>query len=270
MSHKFCIFCGESGLSKEHFWPNWMRGNVNLSISDKHANEVYSGEAKSEAALEKRTERSGNLITLKFRVVCKACNNGWMSQLDNTVKPILKAGLEKTDYTLQENDIEALSKWAVMKVIVAENNHDGTQVTPSCDRKQFFKSLTIPGYYRVFLGRHSTDSVAAYHRHTSTIAFSKDGPMTDLKGLERNTQTISFLIGSLFIYVVACREQDFKIWQNFKLNELKCLHPCKKTAMNLKSLRIIKQSRLADIAHSLEDFTKSPEVAYGGALQKKF
>ena len=236
------------------------------SDTDKHTAEVYSGEAKSKPALEKKTERSGNLITKKFRVVCESCNNGWMSQLEESVKPFILLAIRHENMVLNSQQVAILARWVVMKVIVAEQDHDGTQVTPLNDRKNFYLNSEIPGYFRAYLACHETDSEAAYHRHSSTLALSESGPLTDLEGMKRNTQSVSFLIGPLFFYVIACREENYNLWSRFKLNQLKCISPFKKTNLSLKSLKTISQPRLAAISHALEDLGDSPHVKYGGPL----
>jgi len=81
---KTCIFCGQKGKkSKEHLWPVWMHeylgkegdGN-NIRESTSFKNREHIGGSK--------LERQGYLFTTKFRVVCRGCNNGWMSKLEET------------------------------------------------------------------------------------------------------------------------------------------------------------------------------------------
>jgi len=269
MTQRTCIFCEGKGLSKEHFWPDWISNHISKSDTDKHTAKIYSGEVKSKLALEKKTERPGNLITKKFRVVCVKCNNGWMSQLEESVKPFILSAIQNKHQTLNSKQVDMLARWVVMKVLVAEQNHDGTQVTPAIDRRSFYEYSEIPCYFRVYIARHETDSEVAYHRHSTTLGLSESGPLTDMQGLERNTQSVSFLIGPLFFYVVACREENYNLCSHIKLNHLKCISPFKKTSLSMKSLKTISQPRLAAISHALEDLGNSPQVKYGGAWPKK-
>lgn len=267
MKQRFCIFCQSDGLSKEHFWPNWLKDYVDTTLSDKHTTEVYSGDVKSKAELEKKSERSGNLITKKFRVVCTSCNNGWMSALEVKAKPFILSAIENRKSTLNEDEILLFAKWVAMKVMVAENNHDGTQVTPTLDLKSFFESNAIPSYYRIYLGRHDTGTNSGYYRHSCTLARTMDGPVCSMEGLDRNTQSVSFLIGPLFIFVFACREQDTYIWRDIKLNQMTCIFPSKRKALQLSSIKHIKSARISEISNSLEDIINSPSIKYGGKLK---
>ncbi len=269
MTQRTCIFCEGKGLSKEHFWPDWISNHIFKSDTDKHTAEVYSGEVKSKPELEKKTERSGNLITKKFRVVCVECNNGWMSQLEESIKPFILSVIQNKEMTLNCEQVAMLARWVAMKVLVAEQDHDGTQATPADDRRIFYENSKIPSYFRVYIARHETDSEAAYHRHSMTLALSESGPLSDMKGLERNTQSVSFLIGPLFFYVVACREENYNLCSHIKLNQLKCIYPFKKTSISMKSLKTISQPRLAAISHALEDLGNSTHIKYGGPLPKK-
>lgn len=180
MNQKVCIFCGGTGLSKEHFWPDWISKYISKSGTDKHTAEVHSGDAKSKPELEKKTERQGDLVTKKFRVVCKECNNGWMSRLENSVKPFILSAIQNKNITLNSEQVAMLAQWVVMKVLVAEHNHNGTQVTPAEDRKRFYETSKIPNYFRVYMSRHDTDSESAYHRHSITLALSQSGPLTGI------------------------------------------------------------------------------------------
>lgn len=269
MNQKVCIFCEGTGLSKEHFWPDWISSHISKADTDKHITEIHSGDVRSKPELEKKIERQGNLVTKKFRVVCRDCNSGWMSRLEESVKPFILSAMQNKNITLNPEQVAMLARWVVMKVLVAEQNHDGTQVTPTDDRKSFYEDSVIPSYFRVYIARHETDNEAAYHRYSSTLALSESGPLTDLKGMERNTQSVSFLIGSLFFYVVACREENYNLCRHIKLNQLKCIYPFTKNSLNLKTLKIISQPRLAAIANALEDFGNLPHVNYGGLLPEK-
>jgi len=250
MNQKVCIFCEGTGLSKEHFWPDWIGSHISKSDANKHTTEVYSGEVKSKPELENKTERQGNLVTKKFRVVCKNCNNGWMSRLEESIKPFILSAINNKNYILNSKQVKMLARWVVMKVLVAENNHEGTQVTPVEDRKTFYENSEIPSYFRIYMARHDTDNESAYHRH-------------------RNTQSVSFLIGPLFFYVVACREEEYNLCSHIKLNQLKCIYPFIKKSLNMKALKTIPKSRLSEISHALEDLGNSTQVKYGGTLPTK-
>jgi hypothetical protein len=73
-------------MSKEHVWPDWLdpylpKGEVN---HERMCQTVYR--THSVRAVKKQ---SGSSQSGRVRVVCRACNNGWMSVLQSDAKPIL-------------------------------------------------------------------------------------------------------------------------------------------------------------------------------------
>ncbi len=189
-----------------------------------------------------------------------------MGQLEEKVKPILLSVIEKENMVLNESEIGELARWAVMKVMVAENSEDGTQLTPESDRFNFYKDGKIPNYFRVYIAKHSTGNDSAYCRISVTLSLSEKGLLTDLEGMRRNTQTVSFLLGPLCIYVIACRESNYQVWSHFKLNQFRCIFPNKKKTLELKTLKIIEQKRLVALAYVLDDLAASPMVKHIGPL----
>jgi hypothetical protein len=88
-----------------------------------------------------------------------------------------------------------------------------------------------------------------------------------MDGLDRNTQSISFIIGQLFIFVYACREPDTYLWRDIKLNQMTCIFPSKRKHLQLSSIKHIKFTRISEIANSLEEIINSPSIKYGGNLK---
>lgn len=266
MKPRNCTFCKGSGLSKEHFWPDWLRAYMNTSASDMHITELHRSEGKVPATVDRRSERPGNVITKKFRVVCANCNNGWMSRLEESIKPFLVSVLEGKRHTLDENGIAELARWIVMKVMVSEYAEDGTQLTPYPDRNRFRESQEIPSYFRIYMGKHNIVDQSAYLRCSATLSSNWSGPAVNIEMSQRNTQTVCFLLGPVVFFVVACREENLKVWKFFKLNQLKCIFPFKKKQFNWHTLHLISQPQIANIANALNDLTQSPMVKYGGPL----
>jgi len=255
-------------MSKEHFWPDWLSAYISKGKDDKHFSEVHTSNAKRPAVLEKKIERSGNLITKKFRVVCKECNNGWMSKLEEKTKPLILALMESSSKSLSEDEIHLLSRWVFMKVAVAEQSEDGTQVTPSEDMRFFYKYEKIPEYFRIYIAHQNTEYESVYHRHAATLAFSKDGPSPPLNGMKRNTQSVSFIVGALFVYVTAARLDDFDLESYFSLQKLRRIFPVEMGVLDLDELEVLEKSDITEAIWSLGDLTSSAGVNYVKSLPK--
>lgn len=269
---KRCIFCGSQGrLSKEHFWPKWFGKLLIKKGVQSYISESFAGEGKQAAlAGVRKSERQGDLTTMKFRIVCKSCNGGWMSQHEQSVKPIL-LDLMNGNRVLSTSDAKIIAIWASMKVMVAEFSDSNTVLTPDSDRKHFSQTFEIPDYYSVFIGFHGTDAHAGYLRHSNTLSKTVNGPIPVIpKECFINCQVVSFLIGTVVIQVVSKRID------NLSPNSLKPekyvaeIWPSTKGIANIELLPIMSKNELYKLAHWMGEVLKNPRVKYGGAFRRGF
>ena len=86
-----CMFCG-GGESKEHIVSEWMRRDCDLSNTKFR---MGFGMENSQGGMDSVTQPQ-HLSTFYTTNVCETCNNEWMSQLENEVKPILHPFLQTT------------------------------------------------------------------------------------------------------------------------------------------------------------------------------
>jgi hypothetical protein len=143
--------------------------------------------------------RQGHIWTKKIRVVCKSCNNGWMSALENAVIPIITPLISTVPHTLTASSIDILSKWIALKVMVAEHNQPEDAVTPTENRARFKAMLEIPPDFKIWIAKCGVGVwQSAYMRHTATLSLTPDF-MPHHKS--KNTQSITFGIGDLLIHV---------------------------------------------------------------------
>ena len=257
-----CIFCGrKGGISKEHFWPDWLGLYLPKRDGDRHISEIHAAEGKAPKQLQNRTERQGSVITKKIRVVCRECNNGWMSALEEKVKPILIGLLKEHVGKLDKEQISDLSLWVTVKTIVGEHAEGDIVLTPSTDRHQVYKEGVIPDYFRIFAGIHSSDTNAGYVRHSTTISRTMDGPKPPLSPeVQRNIQSVSFLVGPLVLHVIAARVADFSIDETFSFRDLVRLWPPSLEQIDLFSLRPLDDTGLSTIASQLDRLISLPNV----------
>ncbi len=261
-----CIFCGSrKKRSKEHVWPDWMREYFPKMEGQSHNRETHT--FRWETALgSKRVKRQGHLSTLKIRAVCEECNSGWMSQLESETKPILKGILQNQPVEITEAKQETLARWITVKTIVGEHAEPDICVTPEADRYLLKSKGIIPNYYAIYLGRHTTTSDTAWLRTSQTIGLSKDGPSPPLGGLKRNTQSIAFLCGPLFLFVFAIRVEGIGASEFFKFSKLSQLFPLHEPIIHWPLAQSLSKSDMSRIAYALEDIKNLPNVHDGGDL----
>ena len=204
--------------------------------------------------LTSRNRQQGHLITKKLRVVCRTCNNGWMSQIENSVKEILLVGLSAESIVLSEQKIRDLASWICLKTIVAEHSDPNLASTPFVDRHAFYNQRTVPSYFRIYLGAHETASITWLYRHSATISFRQTVQPPLLDGLQRNTQTVTFILGRYVFHVLAAKVAEFMLDADLTYPGLTPIWPCDGNAIDTNSLRILNAQQLGQVMESLEQF----------------
>ncbi|MDF2156159.1 hypothetical protein [Vibrio sp. CAU 1672] len=256
---KKCIFCDQTGMSKEHFWPDWMGKELGKSPTDKYVEGVIASEPKSSDYDEKLSERFGNVSTKKFRVVCTKCNNGWMSALEEKVKPIIKNVLYSCDIELNRDQIRLFTQWLVMKTMLAEHSNNNTESTPKTDLLEFGKHQKIPDSFRIYLAKHDLDDNSAYSR-TSVRLGTSHTQSREIVEQGNNTQATAFIVGRLFIYVFSCSDPKVNILGDFKLNRLKRVRFNRSKQLPFKHLKAIGASEVNRIVFALENYLNSDKI----------
>lgn len=106
-----CVFCSDphAPLTEEHLFADW----VSKSFGD-IGSLIELRNAEGEIAFSWK----GTAFQDVLKIVCdKNCNNGWMSDLENKVSPILGPMMETLTTSQQAN----LASWAVKTVLVADH-----------------------------------------------------------------------------------------------------------------------------------------------------
>jgi hypothetical protein len=251
---KPCIFCGSLGdKSKEHFYPAWLSDIIPPQPID-NVSTLVTRLGNGPKEIIERSRRQGHLITKKLRVVCRACNNGWMSRLESTVKPFLVAGLTGKDQTLESADLAEIARWTCLKSMLAEHSDPTLASTPAIDRAAFFSGSVIPNYFRIYLGAQSTPSITWLYRHSATISFSSTVNPPLLDGLQRNVQTTTFILGRLVFHVLAARVDAFDADREISYPGLAKIWPLPAAALRISELRVLNGEQLRIVRESFEAY----------------
>lgn len=268
---KKCIFCDTLGnISKEHFWPEWLAPYISEANTSRHISVLLEAEGKEPQKLNRSSERDGNVLTKKIRIVCKTCNNGWMSQIESAVKPILIALINRSNLVLSSEDTKILALWVSLKTIVGEYATENMALTVLNDRQLLRSDNIIPEYFRVFIGYHSLNEQAAYQRHSTTVSTNILGPNPPLPNLITiNIQATCFLVGPVIFYVVAARVQGFNMATLEPSNQMLRLWPQILVNLDLSKLTSIEANDVSAIANRLTTLIAYPQVQYGGPIPNK-
>ncbi len=107
-----CIFCGGGSLTKEHAWPQW--------ILNDHGDDAITIHSHGELV---RTLAGPN-AAIEFKRVCGPCNTGWMSKLEDKVKPIMKPLILGQRSRLGATEQRILSAWLTKTAMVFSCTQD--------------------------------------------------------------------------------------------------------------------------------------------------
>jgi hypothetical protein len=140
-----CIFCDSPVNSKEDAWSLWLVRQ--LANAERGIVEGQRGQQKPHSwRAGKYPLRTGN--------VCKNCNNGWMSDLENRVKPIIECFFLDRAVSLDQADQSTLAVWICKNAMVYETlRHKSSWFFTSQEHKSFRESLHLPPYTSVWIAK---------------------------------------------------------------------------------------------------------------------
>lgn len=98
---RVCIFCGGCRLTREHIIPLWLTGSLRGN-ADKLKHDI-----------EHLSSWIAVNLDFKSKYVCKTCNTGWMSQLEDTAKPILAPLVRGLSSKLSFEAKKTIATWSV-------------------------------------------------------------------------------------------------------------------------------------------------------------
>jgi hypothetical protein len=106
-----CFFCSGDADTLEDAWPRW----ITNQFKSAHSSEMQA-ERHGVRLRPWRTLQPG----LTIRCVCRACNNGWMSQLETRSQHLLQPLLTGERCELGQADQAILARWALKTAMVLE------------------------------------------------------------------------------------------------------------------------------------------------------
>jgi hypothetical protein len=190
---KKCAFCPNDATDGEHFWSAWI-------------GELFDSRGYN---FRRFTIGAGNLkkwrrpkLDEKTKVVCKPCNNNWMSVLEGRRKATF-AGMirDGSEMCLLSRGIALLAAFAFKCAVVAD--HADFRIGPffsNFDRYRFRESLQVPKGVRMWIGAFN-DPIGRQGVYTSYRATAEQyGMFRDLE-----FYVFTFVAGHLAFQVHATR-----------------------------------------------------------------
>ncbi len=155
-----CHFCGgNKNPTKEHVFPAWLLDELN--ITQQRTDAIH--QTPLGMPRDTRTLTHNGMVLGK---VCGDCNNGWMSQLESGVRPVLQAA--RSQELLHTADGELLAAWAFKTAIVL-------------NRWSNYRKLAPDSHFK-WLKEHGTP----YPGVVVDLAYLPDGWHENIEGASRD------------------------------------------------------------------------------------
>lgn len=157
-----CVFCGEATLSNEHVWPKWL-------------GRAAPGPKRSLRVLRRRTEHAAGTRSqelwpsapyrIKVRAVCPTCNHGWMSDLEQEVRPLLEPMLHGQTRILDGNRQELLALWAFKTATMLEFVYPQERAIQPSHAAWVYKHKEPPPGTLIWIASYRGTAVNSFYRH---------------------------------------------------------------------------------------------------------
>ncbi len=105
-----CVFCGSTDLSGEHVMPKWL-STIGFDLRPR----LY--EVGPLNRIPKRW--TSTPFTMTVKVVCKACNSGWMAQLEEMAKDVLTPLVVGAPMRLDADHQTVIASWSHKTALTA-------------------------------------------------------------------------------------------------------------------------------------------------------
>ncbi len=164
--------------------------------------------------------RTGDPHSRRIRCVCRACNTGWMSRLQEAAKPFLVPLLLGHATSLHRRAQKVIATWVAMKVMVDEHVRRAMIAIPYAEREYLRTKLIVPPHWRIWLGRHARrDHPLFTHRVMDFVATKEEfdrrgGPSARAEG---NTQTSTICLGEHLIIFVMSSETAWSLIRRYRI-----------------------------------------------------
>jgi hypothetical protein len=154
-----CLFCGDTDArrTREHVFPRWLLRDFDLA-EDGVAPLHMSSDFK---LLSRRLHRLADLVEGR---VCETCNNGWMSDLEVEVQPILGpliAGTAELDQ-LTRSERLTLARWTVKTAYMLNWSANYPRKVPTTHLRALMRAADLPEQVVVMACPYDGDSRFAW------------------------------------------------------------------------------------------------------------
>jgi hypothetical protein len=197
-----CIFCEKntSPLSQEDVLAKWIAREFPQGRLSRFFGQV--GIPGQPPNRKFATRGHFGILTNKQ---CERCNNGWMSDLENEVKPIIRPMFRGGKQSLSASDRLVIARWLTKTAMTYElSARFPTRYFKPSDRRAMYTHRTIPDGTVMFLARYVGKHSVVARAGRADLTFASGTP----RELHANGYTATFGIGQLALQVFSIRRPE--------------------------------------------------------------
>jgi hypothetical protein len=262
-----CLFCDGLGMTKQHLWPNWMTHILPKAESGAKYGQVISNmkymplEGKLAGSEQIINLRPGAVGTRKLRIVCRECNNNWMSKIEDSSKDIIIALMNHEDVILSSDQQIKLVSWIALMAIMVEFTHIPSKVIPVTERKYFLQNKLPPEDWTIWIGKYQGNEWQQRYFHKAS-QFSDQELTVEarFKNVQNppeitspNFQTCVLVVSGLVIFIGSTTRTDIKHEiSDLALPNMVQIWPLKNAQIDWKPITTISDKEVNDINNTSE------------------
>jgi hypothetical protein len=169
-----CVFCGGTGLSKEHVIAEWLKRTLPDVPDHTLIGLNFTFDPAATFVHDSTRSRQGGFHQRKVRNVCTKCNNGWMSGIVERAKDFVEPLVRNQAVHLHQQGQRDLATWIALTCIMAEFTGEGTAAIPPEDRQFIRSNEEPPPHWIIYVGRYGGTTWATrglrYRHHSGIMA----------------------------------------------------------------------------------------------------
>jgi hypothetical protein len=108
---------------------------------------------------------SGPAYTVKVRAVCRQCNNGWMSELEQETRPLLEPMLHGETRILDADRQTLLARWAFKTMTMLEFVYPQERAIQQTDTSWLYEHREPPASAIIWVASYRGTDHNSFYRH---------------------------------------------------------------------------------------------------------
>ena len=200
-----CVFCGGRPLTREHVIPRWLTSVLPEQAAFRGQDQqiVLQPDGRNGSPLilpHREVKESFNSLTVK--AVCRTCNNGWMNDMEEMVRPILSPLIQVESIQLIRSDVSAIASWTVKTVLMAQLTSVEGIAALAPVYQLFYRDREPPQNSVVWAAGHGSEDWALRYESVSALIGTEDDLGTVDTSNPVNTVSMTVGLGHLLLHTV--------------------------------------------------------------------